>query len=308
MELRHLRYFVTVAECGSISRAAEELFIAQPPLSVQIRQLEEHLGTRLLIRYPRGVRLTSAGERFLLEAKNILSRTERCIRMVRDTNNDEGGHLHLGFIPSIGRTMLPQLLRDLKKVRPHCDLEVTQMATDQQLHSLHGMTIDIGIVRNPFPFGNVLSKIELNDPFCLAIPEGHPLGAEKPIDLSEAAGQIFVSLTRHKGGFFFDQTIRLCADAGFSPNIRYEASTLFGVLDLVSANLGVALVPASAIMLNPQFVTFRRLHKPSLLGSLSLVYRQDDPNPVVSALVSLAIMHFKHLDEKIQNAFPDSVS
>lgn len=306
MELRHLRYFVAVAECGSISRAAEELFIAQPPLSVQIKQLETEVGTRLLIRYPRGIRLTSAGERFFQEAKDILARAERAKRLAHGVDCAEGGQLRIGFIPSAGHMVLQPLLRELRRERPRCDIDVVEMISDLQLDALLRLEIDVGIVRsNPFAAHEGLSSIALADPFCLAIPEHHPLASPEPIELRQAAQYTFVSFTRHRGRAFFDQAISLCTDAGFSPYIRYEASTLFGVLDMVSAGLGIALVPASSASLNPQHLCFRLLRSPSRPGLLSLVHRRDDPNPAVATLARLSEGVFAQLKAVMLRAFPE---
>lgn len=305
MELRHLRYFVAVAESGSVSRAAAEIFIAQPPLSVQIKQLEEEIGTKLLIRYPRGVRLTAAGEQFLVAAKDLLARAEQAKRLARQMSDSDGGQLRIGFVPSANQMVLQRLLRDLRKVRPRCDIDAVEMISDQQLEALQRTEIDVGIVRNPFFSTSGFSRIELADPFCLAIPEGHLLEGKAPVDLSAAAAHTFVNFTRHRGRAFFDQTISLCTEAGFSPHIRYEASTLFGVLDMVSAGLGIALVPASSIMLKPKHVTLRLLDKASRPGLLSLIHRQDDPNPTVTTLAGLARPLFAQLRKELQRAFPD---
>lgn len=304
MELRHLRYFVAVADHGSISRAAEELFIAQPPLSVQIRQLEDELGARLLVRCPRGVRLTPAGEHFLVEARELLARAERAKRVVQVADSAEGGQLRLGFIPSAGHIVLQRLLRELRKVRRQSDIDAVEMISDLQLQALRRGEIDVGIVRNPFASLDGLSSIEVADPFCLAIPEGHALAGSGAIELREAAPHTFVSFTRHRGRAFFDQAISLCTDAGFSPYIRYEASTLFGVLDMVSAGLGVAVVPASSVLLNPQHLCFRYLRNPSRPGRLSLVYREDDANPVVASLAALAGSVFSAIGREIAQALP----
>jgi DNA-binding transcriptional LysR family regulator len=304
MELRHLRYFVTVAECGNISRAAEELFIAQPPLSLQIRHLEEELGTPLLIRYPRGVRLTPAGERFLREAKDLLARADHAKRSIQGADSDDGGQLRIGIVPSVGHTMLPRLLRDFKKLRPKCELDVAEMITEQQLQALRRREINIGIMRKPFSSVADFSLIESADPFCLAIPFDHPFAGTAPLELKHAAQETFVSFTRHRGQGFFDQTISLCMDAGFSPNIRYEASTLFGVLDMVSAGLGVALVPASATLLNPQHVNLRLLRQQTRPGVLALVRRQNDPDPAVTAFANLATGIFAEFGKELQRTFP----
>jgi DNA-binding transcriptional LysR family regulator len=301
MDLRHLRYFVAVAELGSVSRAAEKLFIAQPPLSLQIRQLEDELGARLLIRYPRGVRLTATGARFLEQAKDVLARADRAKRMARESGDAvAGGLVRIGFVPSAGHTVLPKLVRRLRALRPQVELDVWEMITSRQVRALESGEIDAGIARPPIGTGRAACAVELGDPFCLAIPEGHPLQGRGPIDLRAASEAVFVAFTRHRGPAFFDQTTGLCTDAGFSPEIRYEASTLYGVLDLVGAGLGVALVPASSASLAQPGVMLRVLRKPSRAGALAFVQLAGDPNPLVEILAGLAEGVFAELEAELR--------
>lgn len=299
MELRHLRYFVAVAELGSISRAAQKLFIAQPPLSLQIKQLEDEVGTSLLIRYPRGVRLSPAGETFLAEAKDILLRADRAVRLARQTDNAAGGVVRIGYVPTAGHTILPRLIRLLRQRRPECDIEVSEMTTAQQIQALRYHEIDVGLVRPPLEAGPVVVAAKLSDPFCLAIPQGHPLVGDAALDLRSVAQCVFVSVTRQRGPAYFDQTVGLCTDIGFNPNIRYESSTLYGVLELVGAGLGVALVPASAVTLASDRLIFRALSQPSRVGSLVLAQLKEDPNPLVGLLTELTAQVFTELSEEL---------
>lgn len=300
MELRHLRYFVAVAELGSISRAAQKLFIAQPPLSLQIKQLEDEVGAPLLVRYPRGVRLSPAGVTFLAEAKDILLRADRAVRLARQTDNAAGGVVRIGYVPTAGHTILPRLIRLLREGRPECDIEVSEMATAQQVQALRCHEIDVGLVRPPIEAGPVVAAVNLSDPFCLAIPHDHPLVGDAALDLKAAAQCVFVSVTRQRGPAYFDQTVGLCTDIGFTPNIRYESSTLYGVLELVGAGLGVALVPSSAVTLAAQRMIFRVLRQPSRVGSLALAQLKDDPNPLVGLLSELTAQVFNVLREDFE--------
>lgn len=295
MELRHLRYFVAVAELGSISRAAQKLFIAQPPLSLQIKQLEEEVGTPLLIRYPRGVRLSPAGQTFLVEARDILGRVDRAKRLAKQTDNAAGGVVRIGYVPTAGHTVLPRLIVLLREIRPECDIEVREMTTAQQVQALRSHELDVGLVRPPIEAGPVVAASTLSDPFCLAIPKGHALVGGASLDLAMAAQCVFVSVTRQRGPAYFDQTIGLCTDIGFNPDIRYESSTLYGVLELVGAGLGVALVPSSAVTLGSERMTFRVLSHPSRVGSLALAQLKDDPNPLVGVLGELTRQVFATL-------------
>jgi DNA-binding transcriptional LysR family regulator len=303
MELRHLRYFVAVAEMGSVSRAAEKLFIAQPPLSTQIKQLEDEIGVKLLVRFPRGVRLTSAGAAFLAEAKDLLARAEHAKRLARHNDSAVGGVIRIGYVPSAGHTVLPRLLKQMRDIRPDGEIDVREMITPQQVQSLCTGEIDVALARMPVSSGRIAIVAELADPFCLAIPLGHPLEGTGPIDLREAANGPFISPVRYRAPAYFDQLVGLCSDAGFSPEIRYEVSTLYGVLDLVHAGLGVAIVPASAIMLSPQGFSLRPLLRPTREGSLAFIQLRGDSNPFVATLGDLARAVFADLKQDIALAW-----
>ena len=299
MELRHLRYFVAVAELGSVSRAAEKLFIAQPPLSTQIKQLEDEVGVKLLLRYPRGVRLTEAGSAFLAEAKDLLARSERAKRLARHKNSMLGGAVRIGYVPSAGHTILPRLLDQMRQIRPDAEIDVREMITPQQVQALCTGEIDVGLARAPINSGRIAVLVKLDDPFCLALPLGHALSGKGPIDLRAAADCTFISSARHRAPTYFDQALGLCSDAGFSPELRYEASTLYGVLDLVGAGLGVAIVPASAVMLAARGVTLRLLERPTRSGSLAFIQLRGDPNPIIATLGNLATTVFANLKRDV---------
>jgi DNA-binding transcriptional LysR family regulator len=302
MELRHLRYFVAVAELGSVSRAAEKLFIAQPPLSTQIKQLEDEVGVKLLVRYARGVRLTEAGSAFLVEAKDLLARSERAKRQARHNNIATGGVVRIGYVPSAGHTTLPRLLHRIRQMRPDAEIDVCELITPQQVQALCTGEIDVGLARSPINSGRVAVVAELDDPFCLAIPLAHPLSGAGPIDLRAAADCTFVSSSRQRAPAYFDQALGLCSDAGFSPELRYEASTLYGVLDLVGAGLGIAIVPSSAVMLPRRGFTLRPLEHPTRGGSLAFMHLRGDPNPIIAMLGGLAADVFADLRKDVVHA------
>src|SRR5438105_6759154 len=168
MELRHLRYFVAVAEMGSVSRAAGKLFIAQPPLSKQIKQLEDEVGVKLLVRSSRGVRLTGAGLAFLHEAKDLLARAEHAKRLARHNDSAVGGVVRIGYVPSAGHTLLPRLLGRMRAIHPEGEIDVREMITPQQVQSLCTGEIDVGLARMPVSSGRITLIAELADPFCLS--------------------------------------------------------------------------------------------------------------------------------------------
>lgn len=279
VELRHLRYFVAVAEAGSLSRAAGKLFIAQPPLSVQIRQLEDEMGGALFVRHPKGVRLTPAGLALLPEARSLLAHAARLREQVRGTAS--GGRLALGIVPSAAGTVLPGLVRSLREQHPQLRLDVRELITTEQVDALVGGQIDAGLARSPGRHAGLHVACRLADPFCLAVPQASPAAGLVVADLKAFAEHPFVAFTRHRGPAYFDQAIRLCSQAGFSPRIEFEASTVHGVLERVGAGLGVALVPASAVLLGTAGVVLRALLRPGRAETLTLLRRNVQAHPLM---------------------------
>lgn len=297
MELRHLRYFVAVAEAGNLSRAAEKLFIAQPPLSLQIRQLEEEVGSELFIRHPKGMRLTPVGEALLPQARDLLDRAQHLAERARLAA--PAASIGIGFVPSAANTVLPGVIRRLRAVHPDVDIRLEELISDEQRDALIGGRIDAGIVRGAARHPRLAAACSIPDPFCLAVPSARAKALQKVIDLRHHATDDYVAFTRHRGPAYFDRAIQLCGRAGFSPRIRFEASTLHGVLALVSAELGVALVPATAALLAVRGVTVRRLRYAARDEMLSLVHRRNDARPVVAALLEAAATSFAEVREQL---------
>ncbi len=244
IELRHLRYFVTVARLGSISRAAEKLFISQPPLSAQIRQLENEVGAKLFARLPRGVQLTPAGQSFLEDAIAILSRTDQASVRAREMQSGRQATLRLGLVPSSTHTVLPGLLARLKKAGLDLRVEAREMISSRQIEALRNDEIDLSVLRPADEAALPETLFGIDDPYCLAVPKQHALAASlKPLALSDAADANFVGFSRYQEADFFDLTTALCAEAGFAPRIRNEAGQFVNVLEMVSCGLGIAIVP-----------------------------------------------------------------
>lgn len=296
MELRHLRYFVAVAETGSLSQAAEKLFIAQPPLSVQIRQLEEAVGAPLFTRHPRGVRLTAAGAALLPEARDLLARAGR----LQSFGNaaQQALSLSLGFVPSASTTVLPDLVRPLRRAHPQLQLQLKEMITSEQVHAIVAGQIDAGLARTPARHPRLTVACELADPFCLVLPADHRRTGTGPVNLRDFAEADFVAFTRHRGPAYFDQSVYLCSQAGFSPRIRYEASTVHGVLDLVGAGLGVALIPASTSLLAQDGVRLRSLQRHAGRETLALVRRKEG-GVLLAEVETLVAAIFATLQQRI---------
>jgi len=296
VELRHLRYFVSVAELGSFTRAAQALAVAQPALSNQIRDLETEIGAVLLVRHRRGISLTPAGEIVLKEAREILAHAARLKRASAQAAGATGGSLTVGFIASASHFLLPQVLRALRERHPDILVEARELLSAEQVAALQNGTLDAAICRPPIRAKTLAVVAKLNDPFCLAMRSDHPLARVREVELQAAAETDFVSFKRDQARAFFDQTLNFCTAAGFSPTIRYEAGTIFGVLHLVAAGVGVAIVPASCGPAAGPEVALRRLVRPTRPGALVLVCRKVDRSPTTGALISSAREAFAQLD------------
>lgn len=276
MELRHLRYFVTVAELGSISRAAAKLHIAQPPLSAQIRQLEEEVGAQLLIRFARGVRLTPAGSSFLEDAQAILARAEQAALRAREFQSGKRSTLRVGLMPSATQSLLPGLIRRFEASNMTVRIEGRELVPSaRQLQALRNAELDFGFIRPGSGVGQGEWVCAIDDPYCVAVPECHPLArSRRPLSVSALEPEQLVAFSRYAESDFFDQTASLCEAAGFKPDVRHTATQFMSVLAMVSSGLGVAIVPASCAILAPKGVVMRRLTGVDRQSQLVLIANQ----------------------------------
>jgi DNA-binding transcriptional LysR family regulator len=334
MELRHLRCFVAVAELGSVSRAAEKLFIAQPPLSATIRQHEDELGVALFVRLPRGVRPTAAGEAFLDDARAILLRAQQAGVRAREKQAGHQSTVRIAVVPSVIHSLLPGLLQRIRagRVGPGRDervstsrdervgtsrdervgasLEVREMITSRQLRALRDGEIDFGIARpdsDELP-AQVVSGID--DPYCLAVPKGHPLARDKdaakrghagPVQLKRAQREAFVGFSRFQDRDYFDRTLALCLEAGFTPDVRHDANGFTNVLSMVACGLGVAIVPASCALPATKDVVVRRIQGSRYRSRLAIVRSAErPPEAVVERVTALAVGELAKLGAKIR--------
>lgn len=273
MELRHLRYFVTVAELGSISRAATKLFIAQPPLSAQIRQLEEEVGTPLLVRLHRGVRLTPAGDSFLLDARAILARSEQAKARARESSEGQRSTLRVGLVPTVTQSLLPGLIQRLGDAGIATRVEGQELVPSaRQLQAIRNAELDIGFIRP----GSTSHQDELvcaiDDPYCVAVPHDHALARSSgTLAVSALERESFVAFSRYTESDYFDQTAAVCEAAGFRADVRHTATQFMSVLAMVGHGLGVAIVPASCALMASSQVLMRRLRGVERKSELVLV-------------------------------------
>jgi DNA-binding transcriptional LysR family regulator len=291
MELRHLRYFVAVAEEAHMTRAAERLGIQQPPLSQQIRALETELDAQLLRRKPRGVELTPAGRAFLDEARAILARAERAIVATRRAARGEAGRIGLGFTSSASfHPFVPRAIRAFREQHPLVAFALEESGTVELVEALRSERIDIAFVRSPIGASVDLAvQGVLEEPMVVALPRGHPqAGSGAPLPLAALAGETFILYRRPVGPGLHDAIIAACDRAGFSPTIGQEAPRMLSTLSLVAAGLGVSLVPASMSRLEADGVLYRPLDPAArLMAPLNLAYRRDERSAAVRGFAAL---------------------
>lgn len=247
MELRHLRYFVTVAETLNFTRAAERLHIGQPPLSQQIQALEAELGVQLFERNKRRVALTDAGQRFLLRARRILDEAEEAADEARRAGRGEVGILHIGFTSSLPLTArFPAMLRDHRQRYPQVKLVLHEMFTPDQFAALQRGDLDIGFARYNEPAAPPgVRIIELQrDPLRMVLPASHPLAGERQVSLAQFRDDNFIMYPQNAGAGLAGIIRSLCQAAGFEPRVMQEADEATTQIGLVSAGLGVTVMPA----------------------------------------------------------------
>lgn len=281
MELRHLRYFVTVAEELHFGRAAARLFIAQPPLSQQIQQLERELGVALFTRTSRRVQLTPAGEAFLTEARQILGSVAHAADSARRAARGESGWLGIGFAASATYDLLPAVLHDFRAAYPEVALSLSELNAAEQAQALAGKSIHVGFARPFIPDPALLVGAVQREPFLAALPEAHPLTAYLSLPLAALADVPFISFPALPTPSYAEVVRVACAGAGFTPQVVQEVREMQTALSLVAVGFGVALLPASVQHLHRDGVVYRPLSEPAPRTELTVVSRQGDPSPVL---------------------------
>lgn len=287
MELRHLRYFVAVAEELSFTRAAERLHMAQPALSVQIRQLEGELGVSLFDRSRRSISLTEGGSVMLTEARRLLALLDNAVELVRRTGSGAVGRIAIGFVPSASNAALPPLLRRFSQTHPEVAMHLREMAPGELVRRLHAGDLDVCFLYLPFSDPSLDQAVIAREAFVVALPADHRLAGRAAVDVRELAGEPFVIPAQHGMPGLNAQVLDICREAGFAPRAVHDDVWLVQTMvGLVAAGAGVALVPASARALAPDGVVYRPLREPVVHEvELAAVWRRDDRAAVLRAFL-----------------------
>lgn len=291
VELRQLRYFVAVAEELHFGRAAARLHMTQPPLSQTIQALEAALGTPLFARTQRRVELTAAGGVLLPEALRILARVGMLADMAQRAASGASGHLTLSFVSTADYNVLPTLLRELRETHPHIHIDLREATTDVQLDDLLQKRIDAGLLIPPLSDkvrGELGYQPLLSEPLMLAAPKGlRALRGGKPARLAAVADLPLIIFPRRIAPMFHDTILNCFKRAGLTPRIGQEAIQMQTIVGLVSAGMGIALVPQSVSNLKRPGVDYRPLAEAAPLIETGLAWRRDNRSPTLQTFLTL---------------------
>ncbi|MCK9510569.1 MAG: LysR family transcriptional regulator [Pigmentiphaga sp.] len=287
MELRHIRYFVAVAEELHMGRAAKRLHISQPPLSMQIANLERELGLQLFLRVGRGLELSDAGREFLKHAYYLLDGVGLAVRATQRANQGEVGELALGFVAAMSYSYLPEVLRSYRRRYPNVAMTLHEWVGAQQLQALGDGRLHVGLLRPPVEQPGLTSEIILREPYLVALPYDHPLTGD-PLPLEALSREPFIMFPQRIGGRFYEHAMALCHHAGFTPKVVHEATQLHTIVGLVGGGLGLAIVPASARLLSMQGVRYAGLADGHLAAEIAMAWRTDDKAPATLNFLAVA--------------------
>jgi len=292
MDLRHLRYFVAVAEEGHVTRAAERLGMQQPPLSQQIKALEAELEVQLFRRKPRGVELTEAGESLLIDARRILDAVEAALAKARRTARGEQGRVAVGFTASAPfHPFVTRMIREFRAAHPLVAMPLEESGTGELVDALRSERLDVAFVRSAVSEAEGVAFYDLlEEPMVVALPASHRLAraARRGLPLGALAGEAFVLYRRAAGPGLYDAIVAACRAAGFSPRVEQEAPRITATLNLVAAGLGVTLVPRSLAGLQAESLIYRPLAgEPRLAAPIRLACRTVDHAAAARRFVAL---------------------
>lgn len=290
MELRHLRYFVAVAEELHFGRAAERLRVAQPAVSAQVRRLEEELGVRLLVRSSRSVRLTEAGHAFLEDARASLDHSERAVRRARRAASGEEGRVRVGLVGNATYGVLTEVVGPFRKRFPQVLLVPHEMNTVAQVEALRAGRLDVGFLYLPSDHGHEDLEAETlaEEPLVAVLPASHPLAGSTRVKLGAMSREPFVLADWAQEPGWNEQLWDACKEVGFVPEATEEATDLSVALGLVAAGVGVTLLPASARNLKISGVVYRGLARLVPTVKLSVAWVRASPSPATRTFLGFA--------------------
>jgi LysR family transcriptional regulator, benzoate and cis,cis-muconate-responsive activator of ben and cat genes len=287
IELRQLRYFLAVAEHLNFTRAAEQMGIAQPPLSQHILALERQLNVKLFVRSRRNVALTPEGEALVGFARRLNNTTQMAAQVVQAISRGEDGPLALGAIFSSIYAVIPQILPPFIRKYPKVKLHLEEMTISQQISALKELRIDAGILRGPINEKELETVSLFQEPFVAVVPSNHKFCQEKALTLAQIAKQPLISVYPTANRDFSRRMFGALLDKGHKLNVVHEVSDTHTLIGLVAAGMGVSLVPASLQNLQIKQVRYIPLRDETPTTTLQLVYNRENSSAVLRNFVGM---------------------
>jgi DNA-binding transcriptional LysR family regulator len=288
IEIRHLRYFVAVAEELHFGRAARRLGITQPPLSLQIQQLEANLGHMLFERTNRSVELTLAGRALLDEARTVIADFDRVPDTVRRAARGETGSLSVAFVGLAMFVTLPRIIRRFRQELPSVRLDLRELSTGAQQAALRAGELDVGFLREPARDPELVTETMIKEGLLLAISKRHPLASRKRLRLADVANEDFVLFPRDLTPGLHERVLAVCAEAGVHPRIVQTSHEIYTTISLVAAGLGVTIVPASVREMPWRTIRYVKIPSPNAVTRIDAAWRADNRSPVLAAFLEIA--------------------
>ncbi|WP_435315234.1 LysR family transcriptional regulator [Cellulophaga fucicola] len=289
IELRHFHYFLAVAEELHFRKAAERLFISQPGLSRQIKQMEEILETQLFIRNKKKVTLTAAGVYLKDEIEFILNHLELTKRHIKLVSQGKFGELNIGFLGSAMQTVIPDLLLKLKDAFPEINTSLEELSNNAQLNAVLKDGLDIGFVRmSRVPKGLGIHPV-FNDTFSIVVPANHNVTTASFKGMQQFIEENFILFSQDYSPLYYDTVMSICEDAGFTPKVSHKSVHAQTIFTLVENNLGVAIVPTSlqqGFNMNVKFIELKKIPQRAVL---SVIWKEDNRNPVLKHCMQLLL-------------------
>lgn len=287
LDLRLLRHFVVLAEELHFGRAAQRLHISQPPLSKQIQQLEERIGTPLFDRAHRSVQLTPAGVALAREARRLLAQAELALHEVKHAHAAQGGRVRIAFVPAALFMEVEQAFRQIRALLPDVETTWEEMGSAEQVKALQQDRIDLGFVHAPQNLGAMARCTVARVALVAAIPADHALVNEDHLKLTNLADEAFISLPREVAPGFHDLVISVCLAAGFSPRILHQARHFLSIISLVAVGQGIAIVPQSLLRATVPGVVFKPLQDVTAHAEYSVIWNPRNPWLVLTRILEI---------------------
>ncbi|MNK70689.1 HTH-type transcriptional regulator CatM [compost metagenome] len=289
MELRHLKYFLAVAEELNFTKASEKLFISQPPLSRQIAELEDELQAKLFIRNNKKVELTEAGKYFKKEATVLLQNLERISTKTKKIAENISGEFRIAYISSIYSSIISDLIKHLKSQFPYVNFKLFEISTTKQIDALEQGKIEMGIIRSPIQSPKIKTHLWFKDGFSLVYNK-NSIQIKSENDILKLKNETFVFFNKDYAPHYHEVLLELCAFYGFTPKIIHEANNINSIVQLVKNGLGISIVPSNIAKNNEvSEIGFIELKKVSLYTNVSIITAKEDESEITKSAVAFLL-------------------